>query len=94
MGRVTIVGWDVRQRRQPRSLCRSAFVAERAFSSQTKKFGTADSAHSRDSRERNPPRWFNEGWRGCDSGVYIYQLIATDEHGIPQVARKTMLILG
>jgi hypothetical protein len=27
------------------------------------------------------------------SGVYVYQLIATDAHGLSQVARKRMLLL-
>ncbi len=29
----------------------------------------------------------------CASGVYVYQLIATDEHGVKQVAHKRMLLL-
>ncbi len=29
----------------------------------------------------------------CASGVYVYQLIATDEHGVKQVARRRMLLL-
>ena len=29
----------------------------------------------------------------CSSGMYIYQLVATDDHGTKQVARKRMLLL-
>ena len=29
----------------------------------------------------------------CASGVYIYQLVATDDHGAKQIARKRMLLL-
>ena len=39
--------------------------------------------------------YHQEMWDGtrCASGVYVYQIIATDEHGAKQIARKRMLLL-
>ena len=41
------------------------------------------------------PGYHQEMWDASrfSSGIYVYQLIATDEHGIKQIARKKMMVL-